>query len=506
MKKVLSCIIKIKQKVNKILISIFKKINNNKKFILGYGISLLIIYFIAFFPLFRANYNYMDDMIRNIKGTKEWENNSRFTNMILSSVIHADSYLTDISPVTQIIAIIFLVISSLIAIYLLSDDKKFHIFTLFAVIPLGISPYFLECMSYKFDAPYMALSILISVFPLLFYKKKMILYGGCSTVCCIIMCTTYQVSSAIYPMLVLLLSLKMFINKEKSILKFIAVSIISYLIGIFIFKEFIMIPTGASYVSNEIFDLNELIPGVVKNYETYFKCVLEDFKVEWIILILILFSSFLINITLKAERKLTVLLFVISCITLTLMLLFSFGLYPALKLPLFRPRAMYGVGILVAFIGIYSVNYRKNLFAQGSAIILGYMFIIFAVTHGNALAQQKRYTDFRVEMLISDLKDFDIMKYNIQKRVKIIGDIGYTKEITNYTKNTGHNLLIKLLNNPFTSGKMGTYYFLNYFGLGNISLTDFDYQANELILFEDNIYHTIYYKNNYILIRLKKCT
>lgn len=40
-----------------------------------------------------------------------------------------------------------------------------------AVVPLGLSPWFLECFSYKFDSPYMALSVLASVIPFIFGRR-----------------------------------------------------------------------------------------------------------------------------------------------------------------------------------------------------------------------------------------------------------------------------------------------------------------------------------------------
>ena len=63
---------------------------------------------------------------------------------------------------------------------------------LVAVAIVALNPYFLECLSYKFDAPYIAVAILAMIIPLLFRKKE----GR--MVCLIVMmgtlvtCTTYQ--------------------------------------------------------------------------------------------------------------------------------------------------------------------------------------------------------------------------------------------------------------------------------------------------------------------------
>ena len=57
-------------------------------------------------------------------GYKEWSNFSRYTSYYLSSFIHTSDYLTDISPLTQIIAIVFLAISGIIILHLFKRGKK----------------------------------------------------------------------------------------------------------------------------------------------------------------------------------------------------------------------------------------------------------------------------------------------------------------------------------------------------------------------------------------------
>ena len=85
---------------------------------------LTIIFLIGIYPIIRANYNYIDDIGRVAHGYKGWENFSRYISCFLSNFIHADSYLTDISPLPQIIAIILLSISGLIILHALSKKKQ----------------------------------------------------------------------------------------------------------------------------------------------------------------------------------------------------------------------------------------------------------------------------------------------------------------------------------------------------------------------------------------------
>lgn len=139
-------------------------------------IVFLLIYGITFYTIIRANFNYIDDLGRVNWGYGSWTNFSRFLTEFLSKVIHTSNKLADISPLTQIIAIVFLSISSCIVIHLFNDNKKVTFSKIIAVLPLGISPFFLQCISYKYDSPYMALSILVMLIPFIFIKLEKIQY------------------------------------------------------------------------------------------------------------------------------------------------------------------------------------------------------------------------------------------------------------------------------------------------------------------------------------------
>ena len=90
----------------------------------------------------------------------------------------------------------------------------------------------------------MALSVLASILPLLFTKRGYIIYSLISMFEILVVCTTYQAASGIFPMLVVLVSMKRWHNREngKDILKFIAASVGGYAVGLVLFKLFIMHP------------------------------------------------------------------------------------------------------------------------------------------------------------------------------------------------------------------------------------------------------------------------
>ena len=127
---------------------------------------LIIINCIATMALLRSNFSYIDDMGRIAFGYKGWDYFNRFTSQFLSGFLHGNlNYLGDISPLPQLIAIITISFASSLVIFLIGKDYKIRLGDILSVLPISLSPYFLECLSYKFDSPYMALSILTSIFP-----------------------------------------------------------------------------------------------------------------------------------------------------------------------------------------------------------------------------------------------------------------------------------------------------------------------------------------------------
>ena len=129
-------------------------------------------------------------------------------------------------------------IASTIILRILLKEKKIKWYHIVAALPIGMNPYFLECYAYKYDAPYMALSVLFATIPFIFYKKeesnKNTLFVIVSIICTFLMTSSYQASAGIFPIITIILVLKMFSNKEekKEIFKFIYKSVIGYVLGL----------------------------------------------------------------------------------------------------------------------------------------------------------------------------------------------------------------------------------------------------------------------------------
>lgn len=502
MQKIKENDIKLKEVINKKMIFIREEMENYK-FIIKPCIILFFILVIGMSAILRSNFYYIDDMGRADTGYKGWEVFSRYTSYHLSTFIHGSKYLTDISPLPQLIAMALIAVSSVILLHVITNKKKFSLLELLATIPLGLSPYFLECISYKFDSAYMALSIFSAIVPLLFYKKGYVKYTFITIIGMIIVCTTYQPSTGIFPMLVVLIAMKLWNEKteNKEILKFIMTSILGYCIGMILFRIFIMHPVD-TYVGSSIIPLNKIIPVTIEHFKEYFTLIRSDFKSNWLLITAFMCISYVFVMVLESKRKKLIAL-VVSIIAICVMPLFSFGIYPLLENTLYQPRAMYGFGVFIAFIGASICTSKKAYLPKIACLVLSWLFFVFAFTYGNALDVQNKYTDKRVQAVIEDLDDLEILSSKEKVKVQIKGSIGLAYGIENMSK--GYGMINRLIPATFLGEwDWGVYRFFYYPKVKEIlEETKEDLSKYNLPILKENIYHTIKGNEKYILIELK---
>ncbi|MCD8325396.1 MAG: glucosyltransferase domain-containing protein [Lachnospiraceae bacterium] len=473
--------------------------------------ALLVIYLLAISAILRADINYLDDMRRIANGFPGWEDCSRYLSNILSQLIGTNSYMADISPLTQIIAVFFLAIASLIVIMTFAKEKRISAWNVIAVLPLGISPYFLECLSYKFDSPYMALAVLAGTVPLLFIivngKDNFRIYLLTVILCTLVTCTTYQAALGIFPLLIIFTVFERWLQGEdrRDTCRLLAVSVAGYVIGGVIYASFIMTPIE-TYAGSSILSLRDLPTGVISNLKHYYSNVLSDFDTKWLIFIGIIMLSFVMQSALNSCQKkwLSVL---VSVLTVAGSLCLAFGPYAALESALFQCRAMFGFGSCVAMLGVICVSSAHAKPAKLGCFCLSWCFFVFGFVYGNALEEQQRYVDFRTEMVISDLNGLIGGEEVID--LQITGTVGDSPILENMPQYEG--VLGRLIQTTFSgdSWVFDTYYFVYYYDLNNANGSNHfnivtDLEDQELPVLFDGYYETIYGDETRILVELKE--
>lgn len=468
-------------------------------------IEISVVYFIALFALFRANFNYIDDLGRVAHGYRNWIDWSRYISQELSVLINTQKTLTDISPLTQLIAIIIIALAGVIIIYTFTEKKAVSLSMLAAVVPLGLSPWFLECFSYKFDSPYMALSVLASVVPFIFWQKDFRKFYCLSVLGILVMDTTYQAASGIYIIEALFLCFYKWIcgNRAKDCGTWLGSAAGSYIIAMIIYR-FALMRAATSYVSTDSVGAKSLPHILLYNATQYLKTIYFDCNKTWIILFLLITISFILLAVLKS-RKNKIITFLVALTIVIISAVLSYGGYLVLAKPLYAPRALYGFSFYVSILMVMSVAMlQRGYFIKLLIMGMAWCMIVLSCTYGNALAEQKRYTDFRVQMVINDLNRVTAYNPKHKYSVQINGNIGKAPAVERMQQKWP--ALRRLVPSTFGSDWVwNQFYFFNYFKL-NADKWDKkkgDMKEMNLPIIVDSRYHLIQADDKHVMITLR---
>ncbi len=129
-------------------------------------VRLLGLFALLLYPILHANRPYNDDLKRALLGRASWDSNGRpLTTLLMRSLQYYNHAMVDIAPLPQIGAIMVLAWTGARLARRFTDALPWLAALL--VFPLGAQPFFLENLSYQFDALSMALAIWLAVWPVL---------------------------------------------------------------------------------------------------------------------------------------------------------------------------------------------------------------------------------------------------------------------------------------------------------------------------------------------------
>ena len=466
-------------------------------------IFIFAMFIIGIFTIIRANYSYIDDMGRAVQGYNHLDNWSRFLSGALAVFVHANPTLMDISPLPQIFACLILAFGAFIFAYTATKGKLTWL-SCIAVLPIGLSPYFLENLTFKFDAPYMALAVVFGIIPFIFINNKKA-FVTVSFLSVLGTCLTYQSASGVYIVLTIFFAYLFYYENSwslKKVFSFFIMSGLSYVLALMVFRVFFMV-TDVSYASTGMFGLSEIGLGCFSNMKKYLLYLYADLgrSVFFFFFILTTLSCLLRVFQAKSKK---VFLFIFMIVSLVLMVSLSFGAYLALKTPLWNPRAFAGIGVvLAAFCMLAICNENKSVLHKCSGIIVTifcYTMLVFAVCYGNTVMQQKEFNFLRTTLLVADLTDIcnDIegdVKLHINNNFETAPTVSTAAEIL--------PLANRLCNGIFGDGRWGYHYLSQYFHFNFLKVKE-NVDDNDFSILKENTYHVIKGKDSFITVTFKQ--
>lgn len=467
------------------------------------------VFILSILAILKSDFLYIDDIGRSYSGSmSDWDIYSRYLSQIVCKILSAEEFAVDVSPLSQIITMLFMAIAVSLIIWCLVLKAAKSNWIIVAAIPFAISPYFMENISYKIECIMHGTAVLFSVLPLALSKKRNVAYIIFTAICIVCTCITYQGALGIFPIVIVMLAVDEWSRSHdnKETWRLIWTSVVGYIVGLLFFKLFIM-KDVSTHVSSDMLPLNKMFNGVINNVLGYYAIVINDFKIGWLILcVLVLLVFVVIFVNKSVHQKGLSLIAAIASIFFILLL--AHGIYIVLEKCVYNPRAMISFGVMLSLFCIYIIGNGKY-FSKLVCIFLSWGFITFSFTYGNCLVLQEEYTNVKMQAVICYINE----NYD--------SDTNYTIELENYIglapaiqdKAKNNNILKKLV--PKTLGGGWTwseYKLFRYYGLQpNFSFVwAWDKSNAELTISDDNlplkdsmVFFDVYSDNNKILISFK---
>lgn len=376
---------------------------------------LLILY-----PILHADRYYNDDLVRTLLGNYGWNNNGRhLANLLMRVLQFGAARAVDIAPLSQFGAVAVLAwIGVLVA-------RRFRIesplLAILLAFPFGAQPFFLENLSYRYDALGMALSLLFALLPILAIvrDRRGWWLGALSLLASL---SFYQPAFNVF-LIFCLVELAVLQTEQTTprqlarVLLFRAaqalVVLVVYRIGI--------APSLKAWTLDHSESIHsfEQLPLLWQHALAFWRFVMHGFPQRWawlfaplaVFAVLVpLASAMTYAMTDRSRRPgwQTAMLLLAATLGPLMALVCTAGAMLLLVQPVFVPRVMLGVGALLsgALVVIYAVL-RPPMFALrwqcGNAGVWALGMVVCASIYGNALSAQQHYEDRIAADLANDM-------------------------------------------------------------------------------------------------------
>lgn len=474
------------------------------------ALLIFIIYSVVNINVGLAEYPYIDDIGRQLQGYSGFsEHYSRYLSEYSARLIQGGDHLTDLGLTPHILSACFLSLASLILLFVLYPNKKISFITACVSTIIGINPWFLEPLSFRFDNPFMTLSILVSIIPFIFWDNKKI-FGIMSVVGIFLMCNSYQASSGVYIMVTMTLIFLELLQGSyfKEEIPKIVISILSYVVGLVLYRIQLFIKPPIFADQANIPKGLVILKIIILNAKGYLKNIFLQSSTIWILLSITAVLLLMISV-IRFSRTKFVLNFVYMLIWLSLGSVFSYGTYLILSNPyyLMRPRYEYGYGIFLAIILIVSLECieKSKIIRVIKSLISGllvFYFLSFSFVYVSSLKQQNDMFKSQSILLASSLNKY------VTPEKAVINVNRFLSDSPVFSNTASVYPILKSLIMPNTNVSWDMTMRFNSITNLNvdfklIDIANLDFSSEKYTLLEETKLYNIYLKNNELFVIMK---
>lgn len=448
--------------------------------------GLFLIYLLGISSMIRANRFYLDDLGRTLYGYSDWLPSARPLTEALAWLFYFGPETLDASPLTQILAIGILALAALLLLEALRLRPTW--WALLCTLPVGLSPYGLENLSYKFDAPGMALGMLCAVAPAYLLRRPSRRHFVYAAVLLFASASFYQPALGAYLAVCGYITLADTASRKGFTLvgRRMGRFTLPFLAGVGLY----VIQAPLWFVRSEYTEYVEKhasmpsplgLPGVLlENLPTYARLMFQDWggnsMGRLFGLLALLFAATVLLRWLRGAReavlrqgsravlpqaaRFAALLVLLPCFWIT-----PFGIQMFLESPVWTPRTLYGFGVMLALMLL-----RLHIFSKGRVqkaglrIVQGlviWQVLVFAQVYGNLQDNQNGWEQTRMTTLAPDLNSYITQTGSC--RVSFVGTLG--RAPLNQRTVGRYPLLGRLATVPLTSTWRWGYEELKAFGV-----------------------------------------
>lgn len=385
---------------------------------------LFLLAVLYVFPIILSNVYYTDDMNRAIYGYG-WPQDGRFLASLIMQGLSFGSAVMSLFPYSTIVASIVMLLSG----YILSNIlfAKHRDVIPFTSLLLLTSPFFLENISYRFDAIPMSLSVLFSIIPFLWRSNRYFI--AIASVFLYLSFSLYQTSAMIFLSVSVCLAL-LDADKDKIyILKCILLRSIpfflSYAVYTFTLKVIDIELGRASFIPLD----SSTFPIIIERVHRYLGLFDSLLKSKYIVAISPMFALFVAAIAIiliKSRFNIVNIICMLLCVLLTIILI----TLPNILLSdiWYTSRTMVAYPIVIFSILLFTIKSEsdilKRLLKLSCALIIFYSFLLCSV-FSSALKINNDFSNF-----VSSLISKDIMEVSGSNHISIAisGRIPYDRK------------------------------------------------------------------------------
>ncbi|MEX9771478.1 glucosyltransferase domain-containing protein [Morganella morganii] len=357
----------------------------------------IILSLIFTFPLILADMFFRDDISRALFYNVGLSRLGRPLADFVYSILTGFSAGADLSPLPLLLSSLALAFTAFIFGRILFE--KTNVITLVSSIPIIISPFFLQNLSYKYDCLPMSLGLLFSIIPFIITKRS--LYGVIFPICSIIVSISfYQVSINVFITIAISLFTISILRNGISYkdIKIALWRMVQLIIAILLYYITI-VPLFLSKIGEDrsnVASLNEVINNITRLNQDVMTLSTHYMSYIYIILIClfiinVIFLSFSGNKNFLSSLS----LILIALISTVLSYLMIGGVSLILKEGISGYRAYVSFGFFCSFVFFIILNGTRNiqfrLFEFIIASLICIYFISYSYAYGNSIKSQRAY-------------------------------------------------------------------------------------------------------------------